>query len=232
MYNNMKKLFLLGAMVCTLGMMTACKSGTADNKINNIIASEEQEYRAMDAADKELKDSIGYSRYNPDENGVCEGAPDIYSANNKEEKGLLTAFKGYYKAVMKKDVVKAKSYICPKVISLTREKFPQYSNEEVEDAVMGILTDFSDYQETMRTHFEGFKKATPIVSQIYKLQSKEGSLLYSIHYSIVILCTVDDENYSAWHLPMFMYAASYDMGDHWYFIELVEDTDEILKDFR
>ena len=26
----MKKLFLLGAMVCALGMMTACKSGTGD----------------------------------------------------------------------------------------------------------------------------------------------------------------------------------------------------------
>ncbi len=27
----MKKVFLLGAMVCAIGMMTACKSGTADN---------------------------------------------------------------------------------------------------------------------------------------------------------------------------------------------------------
>lgn len=27
----MKKIFLLGAMVCALGMMTACKSGTGDN---------------------------------------------------------------------------------------------------------------------------------------------------------------------------------------------------------
>ena len=27
---NMKKVFLLGAMVCALGMMTACKSGTAE----------------------------------------------------------------------------------------------------------------------------------------------------------------------------------------------------------
>ncbi|MBP5326458.1 MAG: hypothetical protein J6Y98_00925, partial [Bacteroidales bacterium] len=27
----MKKLFLLGAMVCAIGMMTACKSGTATN---------------------------------------------------------------------------------------------------------------------------------------------------------------------------------------------------------
>ncbi|MDO4218364.1 MAG: hypothetical protein Q4D03_09435 [Bacteroidales bacterium] len=27
----MKKLFLFGAMVCTIGMMTACKSGAADN---------------------------------------------------------------------------------------------------------------------------------------------------------------------------------------------------------
>lgn len=228
----MKKLFLLCAMVCALGMMTACKSGTADNKINNVIASEEQEYRAMDAADKELKDSIGYSQYNSDENGVCEGAPDIYSAKNKEEEGLLSAFKGYYKAVMKKDVAKAKSYICPKVISLTREEFPQYTDDEVEDAVTGILAEFSEYQENMRTHFEGFKKAVPVVSQLYKLQSKEGCLLYSVHYSIVILCTADNENYSAWHLPMFMYAASYDMGEHWYFIELVEDTDEVLKDFR
>ena len=27
----MKKLFLFGAMVCAIGMMTACKSGTGDN---------------------------------------------------------------------------------------------------------------------------------------------------------------------------------------------------------
>ena len=32
MYNNMKKLFLLGTMVCAFGMMAACKSGTTDNK--------------------------------------------------------------------------------------------------------------------------------------------------------------------------------------------------------
>ena len=33
MYNNMKKIFLLGAMVCALGMMTACKSGTAEEAV-------------------------------------------------------------------------------------------------------------------------------------------------------------------------------------------------------
>ena len=31
----MKQLFLLGAMVCTLGMMTACKSGTANENTND-----------------------------------------------------------------------------------------------------------------------------------------------------------------------------------------------------
>lgn len=215
-------------------LLVSCKSKVSspiDNETNYVITSEEQEYRAMDAADKELKDSIG-SQYNPDENGVCEGLPDKYIAKNKVEEGLLSSFKGYYKAVMKKDIEKAKSYICPKVISLVREKFPQYTDDEVEDAVTSVISDFSESQDIMRTHFEGFKKAVPVVTQLYKLQSKEGRLLYSIHYSIVILCTADDENYSAWHLPSFMYAASYDMGNHWYFIELVEDTDEVLEDFK
>lgn len=231
----MKKVFLLGAMVCALGTwLVSCNSNVSskDNEISNVIASEEQEYRAMDAADKELKDSIGYSQYNPDENGVCVGAPDVYSAMNKEEEGLLSSFKGYYKALMKKDVVKAKSYICPAVISQAKEKFPQYTDNEIEEVVTSLISDISESQEIMRTHFEGFKKAVPIVSKLYKLQSKEGCLLYSVHYSTVILCTADDENYSAWHLPSFMYAASNDMGNHWYFIELVEDTDDVLKDFR
>lgn len=231
----MKKVFLLGAMVCAFGTwLVSCNSNVSskDNETSNVIASEEQEYRAMDAADKELKDSIGYSQYNPDENGVCGGAPDVYSAMNKEEESLLSSFKDYFKALMKKDVVKAKSYICPAVISQAKEKFPQYSDNEIEEFVTSLISDISESQEIMRTHFEGFKKAVPIVSKLYKLQSKEGCLLYSVHYSTVILCTADDENYSAWHLPSFMYAASNDMGNHWYFIELVEDADEVLKDFR
>ena len=60
----MKKVFLLGAMVCALGTwLVSCNSNVSskDNEISNVSASEEQEYRAMDAADKELKDSIGYS---------------------------------------------------------------------------------------------------------------------------------------------------------------------------
>ena len=37
----MKKLFLLGAMVCALGMMTACKSGTAkETNTDSILAGE------------------------------------------------------------------------------------------------------------------------------------------------------------------------------------------------
>ena len=32
---NMKKVFFLGAMVCALGMMTACKSGTANENTND-----------------------------------------------------------------------------------------------------------------------------------------------------------------------------------------------------
>ena len=59
----MKKVFLLGAMVCALGMMTACKSGTADNKKPTLVGhwetvaateewdcSESPEYREMVAA--------------------------------------------------------------------------------------------------------------------------------------------------------------------------------------
>lgn len=38
----MKKLFLLGAMVCALGMMTACKSGTADKNTNDTTTTSEQ----------------------------------------------------------------------------------------------------------------------------------------------------------------------------------------------
>ena len=33
----MKKIFLLGAMVCALGMMTACKSGTANERIDETL---------------------------------------------------------------------------------------------------------------------------------------------------------------------------------------------------
>ena len=59
----MKKVFLLGVMVCALGMMTACKSGTADNKKPTLVGhweivaaaeewdcSESPEYREMVAA--------------------------------------------------------------------------------------------------------------------------------------------------------------------------------------
>ncbi len=228
----MKKLFIL--IVASI-LLSSCESKVSTpeaNKTNNVIASEEQEYRAMDAADKELRDSIGYSLYHPDEFGVCEGSPDMYNAKNAEEEKLLSSLKDYFKAVMKNDVPKAKTYICPKVIALTREKFPQYSDEDVDNAVTSIIADFSETKEIMKTHFEGFKKTVPVVSQLYKLPSKEGCLLYSVHYSTVILCTKDDENYYAWHLPSFMYAASNDNGENWYFIELVEDTNKVLEDFR
>lgn len=229
---NMKKISIL--IIASI-LLVSCKSKMSapeTNETNIIIESEEQEYRAMDAADKELRDSIGYSQYNPDENGICEGAPEMYNAKNMEEEKLLSSLKGYFKAIMANDVPKAKSYICPKVISLTREKFPQYSDEDVDKAVTSIIADFTETKEVMKTHFEGFKKTVPVVSQLYKLPSKEGRLLYSVHYSTVILCTADDKNYYAWHIPSFMYAASYDNGENWYFIELVEDTNEVLEDFR
>lgn len=228
----MKKLSVL--IIISI-LLVSCKSKVTvpeTNATNIVLESEEQEYRAMEAADKELKDSIGYSQYNPDENGICEGAPEMYNAKNTEEEKILSSLKGYFKAVMTNDVPKARSYICPKVISLTREKYPQYSDEEIDNVITSAITDFSESKEVMRTHFEGFKKVVPVVSQLYKLPSKEGCLLYSVHYSMVILCTADDENYYAWHLPMFMYAASYDNGGTWYFIELVEDTNEVLNDFR
>ena len=225
----------LSILVIASILLVSCNSKVSTSETNeteSVIASEEQEYRAMDAADKELRDSIGYSKYKTDEYGICEGAPEMYSAKNAEEEKLLSSFKAYFKAVMKNDVPKVKSYICPKVISQTKEKFPQYSDDDIDNVITNVIADFAESKEIMRTHFEGFKKAIPIVSQLYKLPSKEGCLLYSVHYSTVILCTADDENYYSWHMPMFMYAASYDNGDNWYFIELVEDTDEVLNDFR
>ena len=215
-------------------LLVSCKnkvSAPETDETDAVIASEEQLYRAMEAADKELKDSIG-SKYNTDEFGVCEGAPDVYHAKNSEEEKLISSFKDYYKAVMKKDVPTAKSYICPKVISITKEKFPQYSDKDIDELVTSAIEDFSEMKEMMKTHFEGFEKAVPVISQLYKLPSKEGCLLYSVHYSMLILSTLDKENYYAWHMPMFIYAASYDNGEKWYLIELVEDSNEVLDDFR
>lgn len=228
----MKKVFIL---IISSFLLISCKnkvSAPYSNETNIVNRSEEQEYRSMDDADKELRDSIDYSQYNPDENGICEGAPESYSVKNTEEEKLLSSFEEYFKAAIKNDIPKAKSYICPKVISLTREKFPQYSDEDINEVFIGIIAKFSELNDMMRTRFEGFKKIVPVVSQLYKLPSKEGCLLYSVHYSLVILCTTDNENYYAWHIPMFIYAASYDNGGNWYFVELVEDTNEVLKDFR
>ena len=68
MYNNMKKLLLLGAIVCTLGMMTACKSGEKDVAkldflhIKEFIPNDSMEYYA---------DSIdGYATFSAENNIV------------------------------------------------------------------------------------------------------------------------------------------------------------------
>lgn len=228
----MKKEFIL---IIASFLLVSCKnrvSAPGTNETNVVSASEEKEYRSMEDAEKELRDSIDYSQYNPDENGICEGAPETYSAKNTEEEKILSSFEDYFMAAIANDIPKAKSYICPKVISLAREKFPQYSDEEINDVITGIIANFSEVNDVLGSRFEGFKKIVPAVSQLHKLPSKEGCLLYSVHYSLVILCTTDDENYYAWHIPMFIYAASYDNGGNWYFIELVEDTNEVLKDFR
>lgn len=227
----MKKLSVI-IIACTL--LVACKNKVHNSvpRVNNVtISSEEQEYRAMERADKELRDSIG-SKYHPDENGICEGAPDFYKATNVTEKMILTSLNNYFEAAMANDVSKAKSYICPKVVSIIKKKAPQYSNENIDEIIASIIAEFSGLNEIFQTQFEAFKKVLPIASELHKLPSKEGCLIYSVHYSILILCTEDDENYFSWHIPSFMYAASPDNGQNWYFIELTEYTDEVLKDFR
>lgn len=228
----MKKIFLL--FIASF-LLVSCKnkvSNTVISESNNVITSEEQEYRTMDDADKELRDSIDYSQYNPDENGICEGTPELYKAKNTDEDRLISSLDDYYKAAIVNDVQKAKSYICPKVFFLAREKFPQSTNEEIDDIVTSSISDFPKFNDALKQRFEGFKKTVPFVSQLNKLKSKDGCLLYSLHYSTVILCTTDDKKYYAWHIPMFMYAASSNNGKNWYFIELTEDTNEILKEFR
>jgi hypothetical protein len=228
----MKKLSII---IFAAILLVSCKNNkvsTPEYNNNAVIASEEQEYRAMEDADKELKDSIDASKYNPDEYGICEGMPEMYETKNKEEESLIASLEDYYNSAMKNDAQKAKSYICPKVFSLAKEKFPQYSDDEIDKIVTSSIADFSKVNDFAKEHFEDFKKTFPLVTKLYKLPSKNGCFLYTVHFSILILSTPDDKTYYGWHLPLFVYAASPDNGKKWYFIELVEDTNEILKEFR
>lgn len=83
---NMKKIFLLGAMVCALGMMTACKSGTKVvskldfQHIKEFIPVESMEYYA---------DSInGYATFSAENNIVV-----IPEEINKEQYNKLITYK-------------------------------------------------------------------------------------------------------------------------------------------
>ena len=68
MYNNMKKLFLLGAMVCALGMMTACKSGTSvdsEQQNDTTTVSSAKEYHFKDLKTPNSVQVV-YIKYRPD----------------------------------------------------------------------------------------------------------------------------------------------------------------------
>ena len=234
----MNKIATLLLLTLTLNSCEQCNNkpvstnNYASNSSYNGNHSEEEEYALIENADKQLKDSINSSGYKTDESGISEGMPDEYEAKNNAEKNLLASIEKYYTAGINKEVAKAKKYICPKVIELTKEKFPNATEQEIDEAITAGITSFSEAQEVFKSRFEGFKKTIPIVSKLNRLPSREGCLIYSVHYSIVIISTLDNENYYAWHIPSFLYAASSDNGKKWYFIELVEDTNELLNEFR
>jgi hypothetical protein len=65
---NMKKLFLLGAMVCALGMMTACKSGTSidsEQQNDTTTVSSAKEYHFKDLKTPNSVQVV-YIKYRPD----------------------------------------------------------------------------------------------------------------------------------------------------------------------
>lgn len=219
--------------ICLASMLAiSCGNNDKKNTINRIPSVEESYTEDTVNADQAYKDSVSVMGYQTDENGICEGLPVEYEPKNKSEENLISSLNDYYKAIIKKDTEAAKSFLCPKMISLTKEKFPESSEQEINQVVITSLLKLSDMIEVLKKRFESYKKSGPMVAKLNKLPSKAGCLLYSVHYSLVILCTEDDKNYYAWHFPMFLYAASYDNGNKWYFIELVEDSNKVLKDFQ
>lgn len=234
----MKKIAPLIFVVLTLSSCEQCNN--KPSKTNNYVSgtsynynnTEKVDYVTMEDADEQLKDSINSSGYKTDEFGIGEGMPEEYKTQNDVEKNLLSSMENYYSACINKNVKKAKSYICPKVLSIAKEKFPQATEQEIEESITEGINSFSEAQAVYKERFEGFQKTIPIVTKLNKLPSKDGCLIHSVHYSIVIISTLDNENYYAWHMPSFVYAASKDNGNNWYFIELVEDTNEVLNEFR
>lgn len=182
-------------------------------------------------SDTSWEDSLDYTGYNPDEYGICEGLPEIYEGKNDAEIKLIESLQDYFTTLKNKDVEKSISYICPKMISITSEKFPDYSEDEIKKNIAESLFTIADLEGTFKERFEGYKKSGAFPTKIYKLDSKEGTLLYSVHYSILIICT-DGKNYYGWHMPGFVFAGSYDNGKKWYLIENAEDVEEVLSDFR
>lgn len=221
------------SVICLSAMLaTSCGNNVKKTNVTDTFPLENSDTVEIVNVEQVYKDSVGVMGYNTDENGICEGLPKEYKHRNESEEKLMSSLSEYYRAIIKKDTETAKSFLCPKMISLTKEKFPESSDEEISKVMMSSLLQLSDMVNVLKERFEFYKKSVPMVANMNKLPSKDGCLLYSVHYSLVILCTEDDTKYYAWHMPMFLYAASYDNGKKWYFIELVEDSNEVLKDFQ
>ena len=213
-------------------LIVSCKRN--NQPISTATNSDAKEYSTEDmiAADKEYEDSVDFSGYNPDEQGICEGLPRKYDSKNDAEKNLSSSLKNYWKAAVAGDIATAKSYISPKVFTTLKEEFPEYSQSEIDKIFSENLLKFTKIDDLGKKHFEGYEKTVPVISNLYKLPSKEGSIIYSVHFSITILCTTDKKNYYVWHMPTFLFAASPNNGEKWYFIELVEGYKNILADYK
>lgn len=228
----MRIVFIYAILLFLLISCDNCKK----NPISTVEISREtfgeQYTEGMEKADIAYDDSVDYKGFNPDEYGVCEGLPDEYSAKNDAEANMIETLKSYYNALKKGNVEKAKKYIHPKVYEQTSTDIPNVSKEEVSKVMDQMLSIYAEYESFFKKTFEGYKKSTTLVYKLYKLPSKDECLLYSVHYSIAIISTNDDENYYAWHMPAFVYAASKDNGKNWYLIELNEYSNFVLSEFR
>ena len=91
----MKKIFLLGAMVCALGMMTACKS---DNKNNNTM---KQELTMTQEWDKvfPLSDKVNHRKVTFETQYGLTLAADLYTPKDAEGKLAAIAVSGPFGAV-------------------------------------------------------------------------------------------------------------------------------------
>lgn len=182
--------------------------------------------------EKVYNDSVKNSSFKTDEYGLCEGEPKSFEVTNDAEKNLLSSIDKCYTACIDNDK-SAFDFICPKAIKIIKERYPDIPESRHDSLLSEAFSKgFSELESLFKDNFGGYKKSSPIVTQLYKLPSKEGNLIYSVHYSIGIYCSNDNKNYKVWHYPMFMYAVSQDNGGKWYFVNISEGYMDILKDFK